>query len=96
MINREEMQLISKIVDRAFNTEMQAHYSSKLDMFMDIEAVHNDCPLNLQNLLEADNLNFFHDVIGIYENLNRKTKRLENCFVPRFTSNVLSIPKSIK
>jgi hypothetical protein len=89
-MTKEEMKLISKIVDKAFETEMQAHYGSKLDMFMDIEFVHKDCPLNLQRLLEADNFNFFHDVIGIYENLNRKTKKLENCFVPRFTSNVLS------
>ena len=88
---KEEMQLISKIVDRAFETEMQALYGSKIDMFMDIENVHNDCHLNLKRLLEADKFNFFHDVVGIYNNLNRKTKKLENCFVPRFTSNTLNI-----
>jgi hypothetical protein len=57
----------------------------KLDLIMDIEAVHNNgCPLNLDDLLNASDDDFAHDLIGIQVNLNRKTGKLENCFVPRY------------
>lgn len=83
MDKKEEMQLILAIVKRGFPT-MQKHYRIRLDMMMDIEVVHQDCPLALEKLLYADDTNFYHDIIGIFKNLNRKTKSLENCFVPRF------------
>ena len=85
MTKKEEMDLILKIVDRKYN-EMYTYglYKTKLDMIMDIEAAHADCPLDLQKLLDADEANFYHDVMGIFKNINRKTKKLDNCFVPRF------------
>lgn len=82
-MTKEEMKLISKILDRGYPT-MQGHYKTKLDMIMDIEATHENCPLDLVKLLETDDSNFYHDIIGIHNNLNRKTKELENCFLPRF------------
>lgn len=52
---------------------------------MDVENVHtNGTPLRLHELLAADKVNFAHDLGGIYQHLNRKTKQLENCFLPRF------------
>lgn len=51
---------------------------------MDILAAHLDCPMKLDELLAADDGNFGHDVFGIMENINRKTGKLNNCFVPRF------------
>ena len=57
----------------------------KLDLIMDIEATHNNgCPLQLATLLKADNFNLVHDVNGIQTNINRKTGKLENCFLPRY------------
>jgi len=53
---------------------------------MDIMAAHISCPLKLGELLKADNFNFLHDVCGIINNLNRKTGKLDNCFLPRFSA----------
>ena len=83
MKKKEEMGLILKIVKRGYPT-MEGHYRIRLDMMMDIEAVHENCPLELEKLLYADDTNFYHDITGIFANLNRRTKKLENCFVPRF------------
>ncbi len=85
MTKKKEMDLILKIVDRGYD-EMCTYglYKTKLDMIMDIETAHKNCPLDLQKLLDADEANFYHDVMGIFKNLNRQTKKLENCFVPRF------------
>lgn len=81
-MNKEGMDLILKIVNRGYPT-MEGHYKSRLDMIMDIEAAHENCPLDLEKLLNADDPNFYHDIIGIFKNLDRKSKILENCFVPR-------------
>jgi len=52
---------------------------------MDITACHaNGCPLRLQELLDADDFNFAHDIAGIYQHINRGTGKLEFCFLPRF------------
>ena len=63
---------------------MKEHYTDKLDMMLDMEYANRDCPLKLQELLNADEFDFWHDIFGIYKNLNRQTKKLENCFVPRY------------
>jgi len=83
MLNKEEMILISKIVKRGFPL-MKDHYISILDMTMDIDAANNDIPLKLNDLLIADDLNFYHDIMGIYNNINRNTKKIDNCFLPRY------------
>jgi hypothetical protein len=58
----------------------------KLACDMDLTACHNNGnPLKLENLLNADDGNFAHDVVGINHNLNRKTGKLENCFSPRYS-----------
>ena len=54
------------------------------DDLKEVAVAHEDCPLKLQELLDADDGNFYHDIIGIHTNLNRETRKLENCFVPRY------------
>ena len=83
MLNKEDMLLISKIVKRGFPM-MKDCYRSMLDMIMDIDTANNDIPLKLNDLLIADDQNYYHDVIGICNNLNRSTKWIDNCFVPRY------------
>ena len=77
------MKLIQKIVERAWE-KLEVNYATKLDMLMDISKVHENYPLKLEELLEADNFNFFHDIIGIGNNICRKTGKLDNCFLPRY------------
>jgi hypothetical protein len=84
---RAEQKIITKIVDRAF--AMAGNVGHSLDRMatdMDITACHcNGNPLRLQELLDADDFNFSHDVFGIQRHINRETGKLENCFLPRFT-----------
>lgn len=46
--------------------------------------IEGGCPLRLEELLQADKMDFLHDIAGIRKNLNRNTYKLENCFYPRF------------
>lgn len=81
-----EYDLILQIASRAVRAARKAGVEYRLqDATMDINAVHsNGTPLRLEELLEADNFNFNHDVFGIRRHLDRSTGQLGNCFVPRF------------
>jgi hypothetical protein len=55
------------------------------ELLMDVEACHcNGCPLRLEALLEADDVDFVHDIGGITTHLDRQTGALTDCFVPRY------------
>lgn len=83
---RHEMVTMSAIADRAAGAlRMAGAVVEKHHVMMDITATHcNGCRLRLDELLGADNLNFSHDICGIYRHLDRGTGRLGGCFVPRF------------
>lgn len=88
--SKEEHDTIAKILDR-YQEHHQSlgvpkqYQRSRMDLLMDLEATHcNGCRLDLSRLLEADDFNFMHDMIGIQKHLNRKTGELEDCFVPRY------------
>jgi len=83
MTNKENMILISKIAKRGF-PKLHDHYRSMLDLILDLNCVNDHTPLKLDDLLKADDQNFYHDMIGICKNLNRSTKLLDNCFIPRY------------
>ena len=87
-VSQKERELIDKIVDRALRMADGSGIAyDRMDAEMDIIATHaNGCPLKLQELLEADDFNFTHDVFGIRHHLNRETGQLENHFSPRCTA----------
>lgn len=73
--------LISKIADRA----VAMFGCRKIDIVMDLcYCIEGSCDLDLEKLLSADDFNFGHDIAGIHNHLNRETKKLDNCFLPRF------------
>jgi hypothetical protein len=85
-ITKKEYKIIGKIADRALVIARDAQPGfprDRIDIMMDVECCIETCPLNLDKLLAADNYTFAHDVFGIAQHLNRRTRRLENCFVPR-------------
>jgi hypothetical protein len=43
-------------------------------------------PLRLQQLLDADDGNFAHDISGIHRYLDIKNNKFTDCFVPRFAA----------
>ena len=75
--SHEELMLLDEITDRALG-------DIKLKMGMDIIACHaNGCQLDLKKLLTFEDADFFHDINGISEHINRNTGKLENFFLPR-------------
>lgn len=53
-------------------------------ILMDLEACHcNGCPLDLDGLLKANDLDFAHDVYGIRRFIDRDTGKLRGIFQPR-------------
>lgn len=79
---KEEDVLIGKIAKRAVEMGLSV---DKLEVNMDVTAVHmNDCKLDLQRFLEADDFNFAHDITGIRSNIDTTNGKLRNCFLPRF------------
>ena len=71
---------INAICDRAIKEVDRP----KLDLAMDIEATHcNGCPLDLDKLLAFKDFDFFHDIYGIINCLDRDTGELKECFLPR-------------
>lgn len=86
MVARDaDMALIRKIVARA--VQLYADYGRRrdpLDVLLDLTAVHFDIQkLRLQDLLDADPVNFMHDIAGIGQHLDRETIELQNGFTPR-------------
>ena len=80
--NRES-NIIHKIALRAGRLDKKGSRNQTC-VSMDVTAVHaNGCYLKLEELLNADDFNFLHDILGIRDHLNRETGKLEDCFLPR-------------
>jgi hypothetical protein len=85
----EELNLILRIGDRGEEAYKQAgeRHRAKMALVMDVTACHaNGCRLRLRDFLEADDLNFYHDLLGIRRHINRETGKLEGVFLPRFAA----------
>lgn len=82
---KDETTIIIKIAKRASDLAKKHGLEIEgVDFLMDVSATHaSGCPLNLQNLLNADDENFSHDVFGIRRHLDRETGILGDCFLPR-------------
>lgn len=89
-VSKEDDALIERIVNRALHE--QPDFRSRLDLTMDLQAAHaNGHPLRLQEFLEADGFNFWHDIGGIANCLNRDNKThhatpYHRFFRPRFSA----------
>lgn len=80
-VSKFETEIISKISMRA---KALGYPDDLITINMDITAAHIASPLKLDELLNADNENFMHDVFGIRKHINRKTGNLDGIFAPRF------------
>lgn len=58
----------------------------KVELLMDLCAVHNSNPLKLADLLAANTFDFMHDIAGIIRHLDRTTGELRDCFSPRYSA----------
>ncbi len=86
-MTKDEAKLIAKIAKRAslMAQNLGIEYVH-MDAFMDVEAVFSAGKLSrIAELADAGDGNFAHDVFGIRRHLNRTTKQLEGCFLPRYS-----------
>lgn len=58
----------------------------RMSLIMDIQNAHEQFNLRLNEWLKADDFDFSHDIVEIQQNINRETKKVENCFLPRYSS----------
>ena len=80
---RRDVRLISRIATRAQGLHLGD--IDRLSLVMDLEATHAVCcPLRLNDLLNATDSDFVHDIVGIHSHLDRDTGELSGCFVPRY------------
>lgn len=84
MKDKERFLMHVKIAQRAEG--MDLYTGERFTFLMDLENADNTFNLRLEDLLNADDLNFAHDIIGIVNNINRETKDF-GFFVPRFAEN---------
>lgn len=87
-VGKAARQTITRIAERA--VEVGGKHGSPFDLvsvMMDVTATHaNGCRLRLDDLAEADEFNFLHDIVGIERHLDRDTGQLRDCFLPRFAA----------
>lgn len=77
------MELISKIAERAEKMGLLA--SDRFTFLMDMSHANAGFDLRMNDLLNAEDFDFAHDVVGIQSNINRTTGKMDNMFVSRFS-----------
>lgn len=81
-MTKDEVKIIQKIIDRAEKMELLAF--DRIMLKMDLEFTHEKFNLRLNDLLDADDFNFSHDIVGIQNHIDRRAKDFTDFFLPRF------------
>lgn len=84
-MTNQQMFSYEKIAKRA--EDMGILDFSQFTLIMDLELADKEFNLRLEDFIQADDLNFSHDVCGIQKNINRETKEFNPFFIPRFSKN---------
>jgi hypothetical protein len=81
-MNKEgDYELIVKIIKRA--ESMGLVIPNRYLLIMDLDCANREIGLRLEELLNADDFDFKHDVIGIQNNINLEKRKLIG-FIPKF------------
>lgn len=84
MFDKSRFMTYVKIAQRI---EGMGYKGERFSLLMDIENADKVFNLKLEELLNADDENFVHDVIGIVNNIDRRNPTDFNFFVPRYAGN---------
>jgi len=84
MNRKEKFEKYVEIAKRAEKMGLLAF--DRMSLIMDLQHTDDEFNLRLDDLLNADDFNFAHDIVGIQRNFNRESKVMDNLFVPRFSS----------
>lgn len=84
---KEQFLMYVKLAQRAEG--MGIYHGERSTLLMDIESADQAFNLRLEDLLNADDIEFSHDIMGIVNNINRKDFPATdfNLFVPRYSKN---------
>ena len=87
MKTKEKMMMYVEIAKRA--EKLDLYHGERHTLLMDLESADLTFNLRLEDLLNADDLNFSHDVLGIVNNVNRNTFPATDfgLFVPRYANS---------
>ena len=87
MNDKEKFMTYVKIAQRAEG--MYLYSGERVTFLMDLESADETFNLRLDDLLNADDFNFAHDIVGIVSNINRSEFPSKDFgfFVPRFAQN---------
>ena len=85
MKTKERFMMYVKIAQRAEG--MDLYKGERITFLMDIENADNVFNLRLEDLLNASDGNFVHDIVGIVNNIDRNNPTDFNFFVPRYVGN---------
>lgn len=87
MKTKEKFMMYVKIAQRAEG--MDLYNGERSTFLMDLESADNVFNLRLEDLLNADDLNFAHDVVGITNNIDRSKFPATDfgLFVPRYSNS---------
>lgn len=82
-LTRADYEVCDKITERAM--KMGFYKDNRVTAYMDITNAAKYWNMRLEEWLNADDFNFAHDIVGIYDNIVRQTPvEFTNYFVPRF------------
>ena len=85
MFDKSKFMSYVKLAQRAEG--MGIYNGERINLLMDIENADNAFNLRLEELLDADDANFTHDIVGIVNNIDRSNPTDFNFFVPRYAGN---------
>ena len=72
----------SDIIDRAIRTGLISA-EKRPALVLNLSIANTDLELDFSKLLAFDDFNFAQDICGIIQNVNRRTFKVDNCFIPR-------------
>lgn len=81
MNTKEIFEATYKVITRA--EKLGINLGERISTFMDIELAAKEFNIDFDAWLAADDENFLHDYVGIYNNVDRVNKNF-GLFVPRF------------
>lgn len=81
-MTKEELKTMFSIAKRAEDKGLL--YFDRSALVKDLQIVNKTLDLKLKELLDSDNNDFTHDILGIQKNVDRKGKHFNNEFLPRF------------
>lgn len=85
MFDKSRFMMYVKLAQRAEG--MGIYHGERITLLMDIENADKVFNLKLDELLNADDGNFTHDIIGIMANIDRNNPTDFNFFVPRYAGH---------